>query len=85
MESANKRLASLLIILLLLLDLVSQTTSAGVMSFVTNDALQVSASNWPTNGGSIIYLPFVINGRPGMVFVPAGEIQMGCNEDHNVG
>jgi formylglycine-generating enzyme required for sulfatase activity len=85
MELANKRKASIMIILSLLLVLVSQTTFAGAMNFATDRAPQVNGSIWSTNGESVIYLPLVMKGWTDMVFISAGEFQMGCDAGHNGG
>jgi formylglycine-generating enzyme required for sulfatase activity len=85
MESANKQLTSLMVILLLLLAFESLTISAGAMSFATSDTLQVNGLTWSMNAVSMNYLPLVIKVPPDMVFVHAGEFQMGCDVYHNGG
>ena len=44
-----------------------------------------SMGDEPAEDPHNIYLPFVIRAYSDMVFIPAGEFQMGCDPAHNGG
>jgi formylglycine-generating enzyme required for sulfatase activity len=76
MKTILARFASLLLILPFLLPAAGQAGSLPPQAEQT--PLLPAAEH-------VTYLPIVANGPSSMVFVPAGEFQMGCHPDHNGG